>query len=165
MALTEVEKGYDRKWKVANREKTRAASRARYQRNAAANRQRTRNYYWLHRDEILAKGKIFDAKNAEKKRARRRRHNLMQYGLTEDGFAALWGAQVGLCAICSCEMLPRGNRSRLAAVVDHCHATGRTRGLLCGHCNRAIGMLADNPDRLRLAAAYIEKHAGVSHAR
>ncbi|MFJ3233170.1 endonuclease VII domain-containing protein [Streptomyces sp. NPDC086787] len=40
--------------------------------------------------------------------------------------------------------------------VDHCHKTGRVRGVLCFNCNSAIGKLGDSPDAVRRAAAYPE---------
>jgi hypothetical protein len=43
-----------------------------------------------------------------------------------------------------------------ALVVDHCHTSGVVRGLLCGPCNRAIGLMRDEPKRLRSAARYLE---------
>lgn len=41
--------------------------------------------------------------------------------------------------------------------VDHDHGTGQIRGVLCHHCNVAIGHMRDNPERLRRAANYLEK--------
>jgi hypothetical protein len=43
--------------------------------------------------------------------------------------------------------------------VDHSHETGAFRGLLCHSCNRAIGLLGDDPARLRAAAEYLEDHS------
>ena len=59
----------------------------------------------------------------------------------------------GLCLIC--KKPPLGKHTRLG--VDHCHATGRVRGLLCNRCNRAMGMFEDDPDLLVAAAAYLQR--------
>ena len=75
----------------------------------------------------------------------------LSYGLTVEQYEALVSAQGGLCAICASD----GGGRRLA--VDHCHATGKVRGLLCLNCNTALGKLGDSPSRLREAAAYLEK--------
>lgn len=42
--------------------------------------------------------------------------------------------------------------------IDHCHTSGKIRGVLCTNCNRGLGHFKDNPQLLRLAAEYIEKH-------
>lgn len=80
------------------------------------------------------------------------------YGLSRAEYQALNDAQNGTCAICKgAEKLTlRGRKAALA--VDHCHLSGRVRGLLCADCNRAIGMLNDDPTILRAAIAYLEKH-------
>jgi hypothetical protein len=57
------------------------------------------------------------------------------------------------CAICRAENQSNGRRTRLA--VDHCHTTGRIRGLLCHRCNTALGLLQDSPELLGRAAAYL----------
>lgn len=52
------------------------------------------------------------------------------------------------CAICA---------ATEELVGDHCHTTGRPRGILCRNCNLAIGNMADDPARLRAAATYLER--------
>lgn len=80
---------------------------------------------------------------------------LRRYGLTAETFATMLVDQGGRCAICRTDA-PLGKSNRWH--VDHCHATGVVRGLLCAGCNVGIGHLGDDPDRLRSAAAYIEHH-------
>lgn len=61
--------------------------------------------------------------------------------------------QGGRCAICETEK-PNGYGKRLA--VDHCHDTGRVRGLLCGNCNHGLGKFGHDPARMRVAITYLE---------
>lgn len=49
--------------------------------------------------------------------------------------------------------------------LDHCHASGKIRGVLCWRCNLALGYAGDSPDALRALAAYIESHHGVNAAK
>ncbi|WLW56308.1 endonuclease VII domain-containing protein [Streptomyces sp. YU58] len=77
----------------------------------------------------------------------RRDHLKRHYGITEAERDELIASQGGVCCIC------------LAAVpehVDHCHKTGRVRGVLCFSCNAALGQFKDRPDAIRRAAAYVE---------
>ncbi|MGW5421011.1 endonuclease domain-containing protein [Streptomyces sp. NPDC003943] len=62
-------------------------------------------------------------------------------------------------AIVSPDGLRGSCRKAPAAHVDHCHETGRVRGVLCFNCNSAIGKLGDDPDVLRRAIAYLEGNA------
>lgn len=75
---------------------------------------------------------------------------LRKFGLTIADYDALAKEQNGVCAICG-----GVNRDRSLAV-DHDHDNGIIRGLLCGRCNMAIGLMSDNADILRKAALYIE---------
>lgn len=77
------------------------------------------------------------------------------HGINEDEYQAQLGAQRGRCAICGLQAEEAAN-GRLD--VDHCHDTGAMRGLLCGPCNRGIGQFADDPERVRAAAAYLDRH-------
>ncbi|MGR3932637.1 endonuclease VII domain-containing protein [Streptomyces sp. BRA346] len=70
-----------------------------------------------------------------------------KYGITEAERDGMITSQMGMCTICL--LAP-------AAHVDHCHETGRVRGVLCFNCNSAIGKLGDDPDTVRRAAAYLE---------
>ncbi|MFF8728500.1 endonuclease VII domain-containing protein [Streptomyces sp. NPDC015171] len=74
-------------------------------------------------------------------------HPKRQYGLTRaerDGPVASRGG-----VRCICPAAP-------AAHVDHCHETGRVRGVLCFSCNAALGQFKDQPETIRRAAAYVE---------
>lgn len=83
-----------------------------------------------------------------KKRVRHRRR-LRMYGLTDVEFQAMEAAQQGQCLICQ-----RFIGDKLH--IDHDHATGQVRGLLCGPCNVGLGALGDDPVRLLRAIEYLE---------
>ena len=77
-----------------------------------------------------------------------------KYGITYAEYEKMLTEQKGLCAICG-KTEPTENR-RLA--VDHCHRTGKVRSLLCGKCNKAIGLLDDDPELMKKAIEYMRKH-------
>lgn len=90
--------------------------------------------------------------------ANKRRFNLATlYGLTPEQYEAMLRSQGGVCAICGEAPSGRHTRDR-RLVVDHCHGTGATRGLLCNRCNRAIGLLKDDAVLLRRAISYLLRH-------
>jgi hypothetical protein len=43
--------------------------------------------------------------------------------------------------------------------VDHCHISGKVRGVLCQNCNLGLGHFHDTPEKLERAAAYLRLHA------
>lgn len=74
------------------------------------------------------------------------------YGITIDEFIEMRDSQGNTCAIC------HGPQSSDRALsVDHNHETGLVRALLCDNCNRAIGLLQEDPERARTLADYLEK--------
>ena len=79
----------------------------------------------------------------------RRRHLQTSYGITLEQYEDMLEKQNSVCLICT---LPSGTR-RLH--VDHNHDTGKVRGLLCHHCNTALGLLRDDPALLAKAATYL----------
>lgn len=82
------------------------------------------------------------------------------YGITEDDFEAIKKGQDFKCALCGGEgfVMDNGKNTHEKLVVDHDHTTGKVRELLCHNCNRALGLFKDNPELLRKAAGYLEKH-------
>lgn len=76
----------------------------------------------------------------------------IKYGITLEQYNELMRAQDGVCAIC--HQSPSQTKRTLA--VDHCHSSGAIRGLLCSACNIAIGVMQNDPARLRSAASYLE---------
>ncbi len=73
--------------------------------------------------------------------------------MTLDEYNRMLTAQGGVCAICGVKTARKGWR----LAVDHCHATGRVRGLLCHRCNSAIGMMRESAELMRRAADYLNK--------
>lgn len=86
---------------------------------------------------------------------RRRRMLAVKFGMTLEEYEALFEKQDGLCAICGTS--EPGGRFKSHLSVDHDHRTGRVRGLLCGPCNTALGLVKDDPARLRAAANYLDE--------
>lgn len=85
----------------------------------------------------------------------RERALIRKYGISVAERDAMSLAQNGRCKICDGE--PDGRWKKLH--VDHCHKTGKVRGLLCSKCNSGIGYFRDNPVTLTAAIAYLKGHA------
>lgn len=86
----------------------------------------------------------------------------IKYGITAEQYDTLLAGQGGVCAVCGHPPNPEGVRAASRLHVDHDHATGRVRGLLCLNCNRGLGSFLDDPALLRRAADYIERHLAVA---
>lgn len=89
-----------------------------------------------------------DPKTKERMKLSARRTQLKQYGLTLDCYDKLFKKQKGKCKICNSTSKKRLN-------VDHCHETGKVRGLLCWNCNIALGYFKDNINYLSNAIRYL----------
>ncbi len=104
-----------------------------------------------------------DPDRSEVRRWRERRQLLARRGLNVEQYEAKLRSQQGLCAICGqpeTKHHQNGNLKRLA--VDHDHATGTVRALLCSACNTMIGLANENPTVLKAAIAYLEMHKQLS---
>ena len=81
-----------------------------------------------------------------------------QYGIEWETVVHMHAGQGGGCAICaravSLNLALTGAKAK-SIRIDHCHATGKVRGLLCDWCNVGLGRFFDNPELLTKAADYI----------
>lgn len=114
---------------------------------------------------VLEKGRSYRRRNPEKTKALAKRQHLarvasgrgiekhlrLKYGITVAERDQILADQDGRCAICRADEPPGKNGWH----IDHDHATGNIRGILCGNCNTGIGMLADDPVRVFFAAKYL----------
>lgn len=75
------------------------------------------------------------------------------YNMSLDQYNDMFLAQSGCCSICK----KHQSEFSQTLAVDHCHQTNAIRGLLCGPCNKALGLFKDNIKNLDNAKAYLKK--------
>src|SRR6185437_1603450 len=135
IADPEARKAYHRDYYQRNRDAQLAAEkkrqRTRTPEQQEARRRYQQEYYAANRERLLEDQRQRGRRNYQAKpesyRSRQRRNMLMRkYGLTETHYQAMLAAQEGCCLICS--------RKMRVPVIDHCHETGKVRGLLCRGC-------------------------------
>lgn len=106
---------------------------------------KTRNRaYYKNRDVVQRQRSLLDS------------HLRRRYGIDLVLYEVMVGSRGGRCDICD-QVPAETNRNNMRLHVDHDHATERVRGLLCGPCNRALGLMRDDPALLRGAASYLEE--------
>ena len=98
-----------------------------------------------------------------------KRRKWKAWGVDADRYQAMLREQRGVCAICG---KPERSTDKSSGkikdlAIDHCHATGEVRALLCSNCNRALGLFNDDPAMLAKARSYVLRYAasGITPAR
>ena len=149
-AVNRTSSGACRSCKNANQEKRRKANPEKFlvaSRKSAAKQRKT------HPEKCREANKRCWKKNGKLYAETQRDQRLQRkYGITSDKYEELLNFQEHKCAICP---TPVNNSKRFA--VDHCHTTGKVRGLLCSPCNLMLGNAFDNPEILNKAATYLKK--------
>jgi hypothetical protein len=112
-----------------------------------ARKRKDREYHQKHRERDNIAKRKWRENNV---RSEQDRHYRRRYGIGFDDYWTMLQAQDSECKICG--FMPDNN-----LVVDHCHTTGRIRGLLCKDCNTGLGMFRDRPDLMRSGADYMEE--------
>jgi hypothetical protein len=86
-------------------------------------------------------------------KSKRSTHLKSKFGITAEQFDEMLQLQNHCCAICM-SPTPKG---RGTFHVDHCHETGKIRGILCHDCNTGIGKLGDSLESVKKAVSYLER--------
>ncbi len=119
------------RFRAAHLEEDRERSRQRRLADPERHKARSREWYHANKDRHHALRRKFAAANPNI-------HVLYQHGVTPAELAELYRIQRGLCAICD---QPGPMRGPGCLVIDHDHATGTRRGLICGECNKALPVM------------------------
>lgn len=170
----EEKRAYQREYYQRNRDKILAQRHEHYERNRDAVKARSAAYYAANRDKALEYRRQYAARNSEQvtlyqqnyRRANRvtlrAKQKARNHGVDVEGvFAAMWEAQNGQCYLCG-QALDGLSSDQVCIDHDHgCCPRLRScaicrRGLACAECNKAIGMIHDDPARLRRMADALE---------
>jgi hypothetical protein len=131
-------------WKEANPERVKESAKERLKKWRKANPEK----YKAQRDAGKEKKSEYYYQTRDRHRCRMLQYN---YGITLEQYNLLLEEQEGRCKICRTDKCTTGK----ALAVDHCHETGKVRGLLCKNCNIGLGMFKHDRERLRMAAEYM----------
>jgi hypothetical protein len=145
-------------WRKANPEKVREANKRSYLKHRGKLLEYQEKYRQANRERLAAeqraRRKRWTPEQRERARQYKRAYQLQKrYGITVEQYDELLAAQGGKCAIC--QTTRRGTYNVLD--VDHCHQTGKVRGLLCTSCNSAIALLGDDAEGVGRALKYMKR--------
>jgi hypothetical protein len=119
---------YYREWRKRNKEKQNAYAKS--------------YYHDKYQNDPKYRAMKLEASKVARRKAK--------YNITRECYNAMLTAQGGKCIICNEHY---GDELR----VDHNHATGEIRGLLCSNCNSALGLFKEDPIRMQNAIGYVTK--------
>lgn len=143
-----------RKHQKAHPEKVKERSRKYQKAHPRKIKAINRKWHNAHPEVRRAAGLKHCREHPEKVREAQHKHRLKRkYGLTPEDYDRMLEVQGGVCAVCG---EPEQALRRLA--VDHDHVIGKVRGLVCTHCNVAMGMLDDSPTKAQKVVDYLRTH-------
>lgn len=137
----------------------RAARREISSRCRDCTKKKARGWYGENRERAIEQQTEYASTRKREKAAYDHGYRLREYGITVDEYDAMLDAQAHACASCRTPF-DRGGPKTRRPHVDHCHASGKVRALLCHACNVSLGQMQDNPERVRALLAYLESHLG-----
>lgn len=111
-------------------------------------------YRKRNREKHLAQTRCYDSTNP-KRRMSRFKEKLRKYGITIEQYEEIYQKQNGVCAICKKDERRLNKTKKTKICVDHCHRTGKVRGLLCWKCNALLGHADDCIEIIDASKAYL----------
>lgn len=135
-------------------EKAKEFRKRHYEKYKEQIRKKEREKYWENREHILEVRAEYRKKNKEKIYSDNRKRILKKYGLTAERYEKMLENQNDSCAICEKHFSEKIIMQRLPSI-DHCHTTGKVRGLLCMDCNVKLSVL-ENTVFVKKANKYIK---------
>lgn len=159
-------KEYSRQYYLDNKDRIKERNALRYQIKKEEICAKTQSYYFNNK-HIRLKWKEKNKKKLSEyfkkhyknnpelkniKTERNRKNRFKEYQITEDQYNELFKKQSGKCLGCNTHQDDLNKK----LCVDHCHKTGKIRGLLCVPCNLAIGLVKDNIDVLKNLINYLD---------
>jgi hypothetical protein len=109
---------------------------------------KAKEYYEKNKDNI----KNYREKNKDRIKEQRREYCIKKYNISKRDYDNILLYQNNKCAICHDEL----NKSIRSPPVDHCHNSGKVRGILCHKCNTGLGFFKENPEILESAIRYLK---------
>lgn len=106
-----------------------------------------------YREKSKDTRKIYYNKNKNKFK---NRIILKKFGISLDDYNKMFEKQKGCCGICNTHQ----SEFNISLAIDHCHTTGKIRGLLCNHCNMGIGLFNENIKTLEKSIEYLKQYNG-----
>lgn len=140
---------YNREYREKNREVIKKYNQGYRQKKSKEINTTIKNWKHNNPEKIKAQCKEYYRKNKHAIRARR-------YKLTPNELSIMFEVQNGVCAICE-----RSSLNKRDLHIDHDHASGAVRGLLCKECNLLLGYARDNTDVLSAAVRYLNNSSFV----
>ena len=160
----ECSKKYSKTYTVKHKDSALAYQKEYRKDNKVQQRKQHKQYYESHKEELKLYRDKYRMDNKEKIKAQNkqyrlnnpekiRNHDLLKsFGITLGDYNNMLEYQDGVCAICG-DYETDNNAKNLA--VDHNHQTGKIRGLLCGKCNKMLGLAKDDKTILQSAINYL----------
>lgn len=134
-----------RKWKEKNKDKVSRSNKRYYENNIDAVKNSQAIYYYENKEKIINRQLDYYHKQ------RYWDDILYKYNLTKEEYKNIYDRQQGLCKICQTDLESFNRRPH----VDHCHSTGKVRGILCYACNTGLGNFKDSKELLQKAIEYL----------